>query len=132
MSLCSCVEAKTPRDRRSDGNRGAGGRGLPNGNFGGLFGASRRLVSAIDNMGFPSSGGVRIRGPLWNTSGRFLEVTTLFFLFSSSSSVMDNREYCAALTCRCGCRGNGGLFKGKPVKASSDNSFGSSIRIASR
>jgi hypothetical protein len=58
----------------------------------------------------------------------FLEATTLFFLISSSSSVID----VSALPCRCGCRrGKWGFFKGK-APVSSENTDGSSVRNASR
>jgi hypothetical protein len=55
------VGVSPPRDMRRDGNRGAGGSGLPNGSFRG-FGALRRLKPAIDKMGFRSATWVR-EGP---------------------------------------------------------------------
>jgi hypothetical protein len=48
----------TLQDRRRDGNMGAGGIGLPNGSFR-WVGVSRRLVPAIDKMGFRSASLVR-------------------------------------------------------------------------
>jgi hypothetical protein len=62
------VEGMTLRDRRRDGNMGADGIGLPNGSAGGIglpngtlrwVGVSRRLVPAIDKMGFRSASVVR-------------------------------------------------------------------------